>query len=296
MTEQNGELDRGASVLPKVLKAAGAIIAPGTVVTALLFYFGWLHAFWFCYYFGVHSTVLGLTLEDYLLRSADGLFVPMTVVAGIALVVAWGQRLLRLRLTEKPRERRVIVIGAVVVGVVLSLLGILDVLGESLFDLGLTLAPLSLATGVLLLMFASRLLRAGEGKSSEWVGLAEWSAAFVVVSICAFWAAADYASSVGLGRAQQVQAELRGYPGAVLYSAKSLSLAGPGVTTTPCANPDGAYRYRYDGLKLVLQSGNQYFFLPQDWSPGAGAAMIVPRSESMRLEFTTASSLAPCGA
>ncbi|WP_125726187.1 hypothetical protein [Kibdelosporangium aridum] len=60
---------------------------------------------------------------------------------------------------------------------------------------------------------------------------------------------------MGLGRAQQVQSELRGYPGAVLY-----------------------------------------FFLPQDWSPGEGAAIIVPRSESMRLEFTTASSSAPCGA
>ncbi|WP_185845504.1 hypothetical protein [Kibdelosporangium aridum] len=39
---------------------------------------------------------------------------------------------------------------------------------------------------VLLLMFASRLLRVANGTPSEWIGLAEWSAVFVVVSICAF--------------------------------------------------------------------------------------------------------------
>jgi hypothetical protein len=252
----------------------------------VLFYFGWLYTFWFCNYFGVNSTILGLSIEDYLMRSVDGLFVPITVVAGTGLLVSWGRRLLSPRLTDKPRARLAIVIGVAVAGAALSTVGILPVFGQPLIELGLTVAPLSLAAGVLLLMFASRARRMPRVRPSEWVALAEWASVFVIVSICAFWAAGDYAGSVGFGRGRQVQAELHGYPNTVLYSAKSLSLAGPGIAGTACANPDSAYHYRYDGLKLIMQSGNQYFFLPQDWSPDNGAAVIIPRSDSLRLEFT----------
>jgi hypothetical protein len=293
MTEEDDRAGRSAAALPKVLKVAGGIVAPGTVLTAVLFYFGWLYVFWFCNYFGVNSTVLGLSMEDYLMRSVDGLFVPITVVAGIGLLVSWGRRLLSPRLTDKPRARTAIVIAVAVAGAVLSTIGILTVFGRPLIELGLAMAPLSLAAGVLLLMFASRARRVRRVKPSEWVALAEWSGVFIIVSICAFWAAGDYAGSVGFGRGQQVEAELRSYPNTVLYSAKSLNLTGPGITGTPCANPESAYRYRYDGLKLIMQSGNQYFFLPQDWSPVTGAAIILPRSDSVRLEFTVANSGLP---
>lgn len=283
---------RGPSALPKVLKTAGALVVPSTMITALLFYFGWLHAYWFCYYFGVNSTVLGLSSEDYLMRSADGLFVPITVVAGFVLLIVWAFRLVEQRVPRASWVRRALAIAALVAGALLSLAGILAVFGI-ISSLGVTVAPLSLASGALLLMFASRTFRAsGDVVRSEWLAIAEWAGVFIVVSICAFWAAANYAASVGLGRGHQLYSELHTYPNAALYSEKSLNLVGPGVVETACPNPDSTYRYRYDGLKLVLQSGDQYFFLPQDWTPQDGAAIILPRSGSVRLEFSAA---APAG-
>jgi hypothetical protein len=74
----------------------------------------------------------------------------------------------------------------------------------------------------------------------------------------------------------------------VVYSAKSLSLNAPGVRETRCQDPDAAYRFRYDGLKLVLQSGDQYLFLPAGWSPRDGVAILMPRSDSLRLELVPA--------
>jgi hypothetical protein len=76
-------------------------------------------------------------------------------------------------------------------------------------------------------------------------------------------------------------------PTVVLFSAQSLSLTAPGVTEVACANHDAAYRFRYDGLKLVLRSGDQYVFLPAAWTPAGGAAIVIPRSPSVRLEFTS---------
>jgi len=55
----------------RALKIFGSLLAPTTVLTALLFYFGVRHATYFCEWFGVHYSVLGLSAPDYLIRSAD---------------------------------------------------------------------------------------------------------------------------------------------------------------------------------------------------------------------------------
>jgi hypothetical protein len=270
--------------LPRVLKAAAAVIAPGTALTAVLYYFGYLHAFYFCNYFGVNSTTLGFTAEDYLMRNVDGLFVPLTVVAVLGLLVLWGHRLLGPYLAEASRARTPITLGALGAGVVLSFLGLLNVFG--VVALGLAVAPICLTAGVLLLMLAVRGHR--RERPAEWSRLAEWAAVFVIVSICAFWAAGDYAASVGVGRARSQAASLPRMPDVLLYSAADLGLAGPGLTETPCTAPNAAYRYRYAGLKLVLQSGDQYLLLPQRWAPGEGLAIVLPRTESVRLEYAAA--------
>ena len=66
----------------RVFKIVGAIVAPTTLLTGLMFYFGRLHITGMFRYLGVNFTVLDLTFQDYLIRSADGLFVPLAVAAG----------------------------------------------------------------------------------------------------------------------------------------------------------------------------------------------------------------------
>ena len=54
-------------------------------------------------------------------------------------------------------------------------------------------------------------------------------------------------------------------------------------------DPQAAYRFRYDGLRLILQAGDQYLFLPQAWTRAGGVAILMPRNDSLRLEFVPAS-------
>jgi hypothetical protein len=89
-----------------------------------------------------------------------------------------------------------------------------------------------------------------------------------------------------VGAAQGLAADLPAQSDVVLYSEKSQSLQGPGVREVTCQNPNATYRFRYDGLKLVPQSGNQYLLLPAGWTPAEGAAMLIPRTEAIRLEFS----------
>ncbi|WP_157537472.1 hypothetical protein [Kitasatospora azatica] len=269
-------------------------MAPTSLITALLYYFGWHHAYWFFDYFGVNSTVLGLSTVDYLIRSLDALFVPMTVTAALGLLTFWGHDLLRTRLAGAlgPRILRVLLPALAGLGLLLTLGGLWSVFTSTFLSDHLALAPLSLALGVALLAYGVQLRRrSGSGAArarSGWAPVAEWAAVFALVGLSLFWAANDYAAAVGRARAQEFVAGLSGYPAVVLYSEHSLSLTAPGVMETRCHDADAAYRFRYDGLKLMLQSGDQYVLLPEHWRPADGVAIVLPRSGSVRLEFTPA--------
>jgi hypothetical protein len=112
------------------------------------------------------------------------------------------------------------------------------------------------------------------------------------VGLSLFWAAADYSAAVGRSRAAQFVRELPSHPEAIVYSEHSLNMRAQGVGVVHCRDPEAAYGYRYDGLALVLQSNDQYVLLPKDWSPGDGVAMVLPRNDSVRLEFMRAGAAA----
>ena len=59
-------------MLPQVVKIIGSVVAPTTLLTALLLYFGRRHAQGLFRVLRVPFTVFELTPQDYLIRSADG--------------------------------------------------------------------------------------------------------------------------------------------------------------------------------------------------------------------------------
>lgn len=256
-----------------------------------------MHAYTFFNYFGVNYTVMRLTSQDYLIRSADGLFVPLTVVAAVGLAALWGYRLVRDRL---PTERRstvlwVFALLALVVGLLLVGVALVATVAPMAFSQLILIAVpgLSLAIGVLLLACASRIQRslsavAGMDPVRRRVlastAVMEWAALLVLVSVGLFWSVGDYSAAVGTGRGHDVESALPNWPDVVVYSAQSLRSQEP-VREVACVNPDAGYRFRYEGLKLVLQSSDQYFFLPAGWTRGNGVAVVLPRVDSLRLEF-----------
>ena len=203
----------------------------------------------------------------------------------LALVLLWLNRLLLTRVPPGARRRavRVLVPAAGLIGVVLVVLAFADLLTEGrVFGVNSATGGLCLAIGVILLVYAVRLLRLfvpapAAGRRAA-TGMAEWGAAFLLVSIGLFWAADAYAFGVGTGGAITLHRALPTVPEAVLYSQQSLSLDVPGVTEVRCSEPDAAYAFRYDGLRLVRQAGNQYLLLPATWDRATGSAVLIPRS------------------
>ncbi|MFS8102385.1 hypothetical protein LFM09_35195 [Lentzea alba] len=275
----------------KALRVFGSLLAPTTVLTALLFYFGTRHATFFCQWFGVHYSVLGLSAPDYLIRSSDGMFVPLTVLSAAGLAALWGYRFLRSALA--PRTWRALAKRAVpvlvVLGFVLLLVGLTGLAVPALLYAVPGLPGLCVALGVVLFPVAERLHAGLSGKQAAGVvPVIQWTFTFVLASIGLFWAVTDYSAAVGEARGYEYETKLASMPEAVVFSTKDIGVRGPGITMTGCTAPDSAYRFRYDGLVLVLQSSGQSLLLPAQWNRRDGVALVLPRSNDVRLEFARA--------
>jgi hypothetical protein len=267
-----------------VTKAVGILLGSTTVLTAILFYFGWSRAYYFFDYFGVDSSLLGLTTRDYVQLSVDGLFVPLAVVACGALALLWAWTRLSAWAARHRRSGAVTAVVSVA-GALLLLNGLSRVVVATPVNSPLAVAPACLAGGAALLVYG---LRRHRGATGDLVAAADWAVVFVLVGLSLFWAANDYSAAVGRSRARQFVAQLPTLPDAVLYSEKSLGLKHPGIREIPCVHAKARYGFRYDGLKLVLQSGDEYLFLPETWTPAHGVAVLLPRSDTTRLEFRPA--------
>jgi hypothetical protein len=277
--------------LPRALKVIGSVVAPTTLVTALLFYFGQAHVQGLFRYLRVPYTLFAFTPQDYLFRSADGLLVPLAGAAVLALVVLWANRLLvgRLREAESSRGLRLATPIIALVGAGLTAFAVVAANDPAAFVTVPELPGLALAAGVLLLAYAVRLWRLrrpGRPPAPPSMIVTEWAVLFLVVSVGLFWAVGNYAIGVGVTRGQEIARLLPATPDAVVFSENRLNLAGPGVAELECGPEESAYRFRYSGLKLVFQSGDQLLLLPAEWTRTSGAAMVLPRTDSIRLEFS----------
>ena len=115
---------RGASESPDDDLTAGpaegprrisTVVAPTTLLTALLLYFGRMHATGLFRYLGVQYSVLDLTAQDYLVRSADGMIPPLVVVAGTTVIAlwireGWSGRCRRTPAPSRPRPDRILAV------------------------------------------------------------------------------------------------------------------------------------------------------------------------------------------
>jgi hypothetical protein len=280
----------------RIVKAAASFITPVTLITGLMYYFGLLHAYWFFGRFGVDYTVFELTPEDYILRSADGLFLPFSIAAMGVLILAAVYQVVAPRLRPQFVER------LIPTGATLFLaLG----LGLTIVACVAFLRPLWLVNfpsfGGLALAFGVLLLKGGTGAARElehrrrpptrpvppYWRVAEWTAVIMLVSVGLFWAVGDFSAKVGSQRADEVVRALPTLPGVVVDSEQRLYLDYNGVNETVCEADDGTRTYRYDGLTLITQEGGQLLLLPRLWTAAAGSATVLSKTDSLVLQFDT---------
>lgn len=290
----------GFSRLARIL---GQFVAPTTLLTALLIYFGWAHVYWFFYYFGVDSSVLAPSTREYAMRSVDSLFIPLIVFAIVGLALMWDYIALPERVRQRPLSRwQTIVVTAI--GILVLLNGLSRLVVVTPLNRGLCVAPICIIAGVVLLWYLTLLRRKRiqqedpTARRSDAAILCEWAVMFVLVAMSLFWIATDYSVAVGQTRARQFAAEIPSRPDVILFSEKDLHVDGSQIRETACttgSESESAYHFRYDGLVLLIEIGGQYVLLPEAWERGQGTAIVLPKEGvgATRFEFATADDYRP---
>lgn len=280
------------------LETLGAVIAPVTVLTALAYYFGWKRTSAFAEYFGIDHSTLSFSTQDYVLRSADPLLIPLGATLTIALLALSIHRFMTLRLAHSSDSRslRWITLLLISLGLLLFIFGAVAAIAGWQYETPYLVAPLSPGIGIALLSYGTylwrRLDKAQDARKitapirhlspSLTVGIV-----VAIMLLSAFWTVSEYANALGRGRARDFAATLSSQPEVVLHSRERLHLGYTrlGVIETRLQLNNSGYRFRYSGLRLLIRNGEKYFLVPGLWSREDGVVMILRDDDSVRIEF-----------
>jgi hypothetical protein len=269
------------------LRLLATVGSPVAVAAGLLFYFGWRRTDAQAEELGFDASVLGLTSQDYVLESVNVLYLPALLVLLFAILARWAHEWLIVIAGRNASLRPTISwwaralqwswIGWLVLAVVLSV-------GSASQALAV---PAALTGAVTAALYGGALERRVSGSGSSGGRSAVRGLLWCVLLFAVFWDVERIATLTGKAYAQDITTGCS--PLAVVvsvFSGRDLALDLPGVErTTVTESEDARYRYRYDGLLLLQQSGSRYVLINRDWDQERGRVTVLEDTEDLRFEF-----------
>lgn len=282
------------------LRPAVGFFANVTVVTALLVYFGWRRAETQAHHMGIDESLLGMSTQEYLLRSVGPVLVLLIGVSVAGLLWTSAERRLTPVLRnavappvgeeDRPPRDRAALLGLRALGSAWLLLPVVVVLVGYIWPApAFVLFPASLGVGILLWLYAGKVRRGAAAAPDEALPGHETAVlvcAALLVLVCVFWTASNYAEVLGQQLADDFAAHLADLPGVTAYGEHRLHLDGPGVVESEVGAADETLRFRYTGLRLLEHTGGRYFLVSDGWTDTYGVVFVLQDDDpSIRLDF-----------
>ncbi|MFI2077188.1 MULTISPECIES: hypothetical protein [Streptomyces] len=264
-------------------------MAAGSFCATLMFYAGAVGSSSYYAYFHVSYASLGLSFSELALDSLR--LITMPVLMGLALVMLVPELPAFLGSLGLPdrwvfRARRLGHLAAarypwfVVSGVLLM------VLWPFIAPLRWT-APLLVASGLLLGQTRAA-QRAGRGPVSGRPGGEGGGRRALTVALAGLfvlWAVALSSGRQGEQEARQVEERLVERTSVVVLSTDPLAFSGsprPGIEDL---GRERHYRYRYTGLRLLVERDKRYYLLPLGWRHRTDPTYVIEDDDSIRIEL-----------
>lgn len=267
-------------------------MAPTTIVTGILYYFGWVYTNARSSYFGIDPGSLQFSTTDYLLRSIQPIFIPLTAILSVALgtLALHGMLLAQLSGRREALFKRVSTT-LILLGAGLIVVAAIGTARQGVLPVDLLLVPLCLAGGTLLASYGVYLRRrlappSVRNEEQQWVNTTSVILISVVALLATLWAMGDWAEALGRASATDTVARLATRPSLVVYSKYSLAIQpAHGVQVEELTDRETTFRYRYRGLRLLLRAAGRYFLLPDGWQPGTVSAIVLRDNDDIRVEY-----------
>ncbi|MFE6838995.1 hypothetical protein ACFVFI_29665 [Streptomyces sp. NPDC057705] len=285
------------------LDKAAYILAPGTVVIGLLYFYSRAYTDTYYSFFGVPQGDLQISVQGYLANSPQALLLPVWILFAVGLVL-----LLLLFTIEHelagPRNvarRRVVARWFMYPGMVILLLSPLVVTLEPPMagargpaSMGEMWAPLVAALGAALCLVGLRLSPGDWGSPDKQAptGRRVWLVGEVLLvgalAAALFVFEAHYAAVAGWNAAANNAGRgFRGRPDVVIYSRVKIAHEVPGITYTDKGSRGGLYRFRYTGLVTLVKTPTHFYLVPRDWQSGK-VVLVLPDDGTFRTEMRPA--------
>jgi hypothetical protein len=272
------------------LRPLVALLGNVTVLTSLLYFFGWRQTATQDADLRLNQDIFGLGTQDYLLRSVGAVIRLLSVLGVLGLLFAYLDHLLRWAVARYgPRDRVVLLavraldVAWLVVPLVVYLLRLWRPDSADLY----IAYPLALGAGVLLIVYRSQVRRRLGLRIDQTEGRLpiERGAVALLMVVAVFWATSNYADVEGNRLAASFRAS--DLVAVTVFSPQRLDLSGAQEQPigTSASSGSALYNYRYTGLRLMAHSGGHYFLVPSNWTPTSGALVVLADSDPVRLEF-----------
>lgn len=257
---------------------AAGIVAPVTLLTGLLFYFGYVSSRSQYEYFGIDVDTIGLSTQDYVMRSPQPLLVPLLVITLLAVAALLLHKAIHPTVVAVRRAARI--------AVLVLILGVVGLLAYPLIgDIPYyaLIVPTVIGLSAAALAYLTYLRRSADptlGPQRVLIVLLT-----VATTTCAFWATATTAQYSGRGLAKSDARHLNRFPVVILDTKEKLALRSPGIEETALRPGAGqTFNYRYRGLRLLVVGQNRLFLVPQTWTP-SNTTLVIPLNDAVRVQF-----------
>lgn len=286
--------DSSSKWLSQLGEFLGVVLAPVTVLTALLYEFGYVREQALYGYFGIDVDQLGFPFQDLVLRSAQVIFRPLIFLAFLALLAVAGHLLLIRWLYRHSSTSRPVRATAPVVG--LAAAGTFNLIPLTLVPT--RAAPVALGAAAVLTEYAVHLTEQQRHRQrsrrarrrpppplmSAPLTRIRRTALSAIVIIALFWGFSIEAGRQGEQFARGMAATIGYQPAAIVYSTDRLPFSGnyrlDEVDLTPAKT---VWRWRYTRLRVLTYRNNRWFLLPTSWTKGNDAPVVILTENPTRL-------------
>ncbi|WP_212747335.1 hypothetical protein [Streptomyces montanus] len=250
-------------------------------VGGLMLYAGYIYTNAYFGYFHLDSLAMGFSTFELVMRSLRLAAMPALEVLALALLVPAAPRLLvALHLPER-HLRRIAELGRTMAQAHLGFVAagvVLMVLWRWIQPFAWS-APLLVAAGLLLGQTRAA-APAGGPHRSAW----ERAVSLVVAGLFLIWVVALIAGQLGRQDAHHDADRLVRRVAVVVLSTDPLSIAPPGPHVKDLGR--GAhYRYRYSGLRLLVERDHRYYLLRLGWKKATDPTYVIVDDDTIRIEL-----------
>ncbi|MEU2588261.1 hypothetical protein ABZ612_36490 [Streptomyces avermitilis] len=262
------------------MELINSAVGATSFIGALMLYAGYIYTNAYFGYFHLDSLAMGFSTFELVMRSLRLAAMPALEVMALALLVPAIPRLLiALHLPERHlrcshelgRAIARAYLGFIAAGVVLMLLWRwIQPFAWS--------APLLVAAG--LLLGQTRAAAPASESRSSW----DRAVSLSVAGLFLIWVVALVAGQLGRQDARRDADQLVRRVAVVVLSTDPLSIAPPGPHVEDLGH-GVHYRYRYSGLRLLIERDHRYYLLRLGWQKSTDPTYVIEDDDTIRIEL-----------